>query len=196
MVGATEAAKRFTKKCGFSINESTVTAIKKAYLAKRHEKRLREEDDSAISELHIKKKGRPLLLGRKLDDAVQEYLLKLRDHGCPINTSIIIAVTRGLGEVIDQTRLAKYGGPATLTVPWAKLLLKRMNFTKRRATTKSNPPTGDLVEIKRSFLAKVLETVGMNDIPPELIFNWDQTGINLVPTALWTMDKKGKKDCY
>ena len=68
-----------------------------------------------------------------------------------------------------------------------------MNFTKRRATTKSNPPTGDLVEIKRSFLAKVLETVGMNDIPPELIFNWDQTGINLVPTALWTMDKKGKK---
>ena len=196
MVGATEAAKRFTKKCGFSINESTATAIKKAYLAKRHEKRLREEDYSAISELHIKKKGRPLLLGRKLDDAVQEYLLKLRDHGCPINTSIIIAVTRGLGEVIDQTRLAKYGGPATLTVPWAKLLLKRMNFMKRRATTKSNPPTGDLVEIKRSFLAKVLETVGMNDIPPELIFNWDQTGINLVPTALWTMDKKGKKDCY
>ena len=117
MVGATEAAKRFTKKCGFSINESTVRAIKKAYLAKRHEKRLREEDDSAISELHIKKKGRPFLLERKLDDAVQEYLLKLRDHGCPINTSIVIAVTRGLEEVIDRTRLAKYGGPATLTVP-------------------------------------------------------------------------------
>ena len=68
-----------------------------------------------------------------------------------------------------------------------------MNFTKRRAATKSNPPTGDLVEIKRSFLAEVLETVGLNDIPPELMLNWDQTGINLVPTALWTMDKKGKE---
>ena len=39
----------------------------------------------------------------------------------------------------------------------------------------------------------MLDTVGLNDIPPELIFNWDQTGINLVPTALWTLDKKGKK---
>ena len=27
----------------------------------------------------------------------------------------------------------------------------------------------------------------------DLIFNWDQTGISLVPTALWTMDKKGNK---
>jgi len=89
-----------------------------------------------------------------------------------------------LGEVIDRTRLAKYDGPTTLTIPWVKSLLKRMNFTKRIATTKSSPPTGDLVEIKRSFLAELLETVGLNDIPSELIFNWDQTGINLVPTAL------------
>ena len=74
-----------------------------------------------------------------------------------------------------------------------KSLLKRMDFTKRRATTKCNPPTGDLVDIKLSFLAEMLETVEFNDISPELIFNWDQTGINLVPTALWTIDKKGKK---
>ena len=32
-----------------------------------------------------------------------------------------------------------------------------------------------------------------NDVPKDLIFNWDQTGINLVSGALWTMDKKGKK---
>ena len=38
-----------------------------------------------------------------------------------------------------------------------------------------------------------METVEFYDIPPELIFNWDQTGINLVPTALWTMDRRGKK---
>lgn len=72
-------------------------------------------------------------------------------------------------------------------------MLKRMDFTKRRATTKSNPPTSDLVKSKRSFLAEMLETVEFNDIPPDLIFNWYQTGINLVPTALWTMDKKGQK---
>ena len=118
-IGATEAAKRFMQKFGFSVNESTITSIKKAYLTKRCEKRLREEEDLTISELSLKKKGRPLLLRRKLDEAVQEYVLKLRDHGCPINTSIVIAVAKGLGEVMDLTRLAKYGGPATLTVPWA-----------------------------------------------------------------------------
>ena len=94
-------------------------------------------------------------------------MLKLRSHRCPINTSIVIAVAKGLGEIMDLTRLAKYGGPATLTVPWAKSLLKRMDFTKRRATTKCNPPTGDLLDIEQSFLAEVLETVEYNDIPPE-----------------------------
>jgi len=192
-VGATEAAKRFTKKLGFTINESTMRSIKKDYLDERYKKRLREEDDLTISAMPVKKKRRPLLLGKKLDDAVKEYNLKLRDHGCAINTTVVIAVARGLGTVLERTRLVKYGGPATLSIPWAKSLLKRMDFTKRRVTTKSNPPRDDFEEVKASFLSEIIETVDMNDVPPELIFNWDQTGINLVPTALWTMDKRGKK---
>ena len=93
----------------------------------------------------------------------------------------------------DLARLVKYGGPVTSTMPWAKSLLKRMDFTKSRATTKSNPPTDDLVEIKLSFYPEVLEMVEFNDILHKLIFNWDQTGISLVLTALWTMNKRGKK---
>ena len=63
-IGATEAAKRVTKKFGFSIKESTIRSMKKAYLTKQREKRLMEEDDLTISELLMKKKGRPLLLGK------------------------------------------------------------------------------------------------------------------------------------
>ena len=33
----------------------------------------------------------------------------------------------------------------------------------------------------------------MEEIPLELIFNWDQTGLHLVPTSNWTMAKKGSK---
>ena len=33
----------------------------------------------------------------------------------------------------------------------------------------------------------------MEDIPAELIVNWDQTGIKLVPSSSWTMDLQGKK---
>ena len=73
-------------------------------------------------------------------------------------TVIVIAVVKGLTLAMDRTRLGEYGGPATLTVPWAKSLLKWMNFTKRRATTKYNLPSEDLEEVKRSFLTEILET--------------------------------------
>ena len=33
----------------------------------------------------------------------------------------------------------------------------------------------------------------MEDITPELLLNWDQTGIHLVPASAWTMDKMGSK---
>ena len=33
----------------------------------------------------------------------------------------------------------------------------------------------------------------MEEIPPDLIFNWDQTGISIVPGSNWTMELKGTK---
>ncbi len=35
--------------------------------------------------------------------------------------------------------------------------------------------------------------VEMEEIPAELILNWDQTGIKTVPSNTWTMDKQGSK---
>ena len=192
-IGATAAAKSFSRKLGVKINESTVRGFKKAYIAEQSAKRLREEEDLSVNELQPKKKGRSLLLGKRLDNAVQEYILKLREHGCPINTHLVIAAARGITQAMDRTRLVEYGGPATLSTSWAKSLLKRMNFTKRRASTKYSHPVDELEKEKEAFLSEILDTVGLNDIPPELIFNWDQIGINLVPTVLWTLDKKGKK---
>ena len=77
-IGAMTAANSFSKKLGMTINESTVHGCKKAYITKQSTKRLREEEDLSVNELQPKKKGRSLLLGKKLDNAVQEYILKLR----------------------------------------------------------------------------------------------------------------------
>ena len=33
----------------------------------------------------------------------------------------------------------------------------------------------------------------MEDIPLELILNWDQTGIKIVPTTIWIMERCGTK---
>lgn len=67
---------------------------------------------------------------------------------------IVIALAKRLVLAMDHTRLAEYGGPALLTIPWAKSLLKRINFTKRRATTNCNLPPEDLEELKRSFFTE------------------------------------------
>ena len=39
----------------------------------------------------------------------------------------------------------------------------------------------------------MVATVEMEEIPPELILNWDQTGIKIVPSNTWTMDQQGAK---
>ena len=33
----------------------------------------------------------------------------------------------------------------------------------------------------------------MNEIPDELIFNWDQTALSIIPTGEWTMHRAGEK---
>ena len=33
----------------------------------------------------------------------------------------------------------------------------------------------------------------MEEGPPQLVFNWDQTGIGVVPGSAWALDLKGSK---
>ena len=48
-------------------------------------------------------------------------------------------------------------------------------------------------ELKEQFLLDIKAVVDMEDVPPEIVFNWDQTGINIVPGSSWTMELKGSK---
>ena len=61
-------------------------------------KRVRDlsEGDINITELPQKKKGRPLLLGEKVDKQVQAYLTSFRESGAVVNTAITMACTEGI----------------------------------------------------------------------------------------------------
>ena len=48
-------------------------------------------------------------------------------------------------------------------------------------------------ELKDVFLADIVAEVIMIDIPDELIFNWDQTGLSIIPTSEWIMETQGEK---
>ena len=44
-------------------------------------------------------------------------------------------------------------------------------------------------DLKEQFLIDIKVVVDMEDVPPELVFNWDQTGISIVPGSSWTIER-------
>ena len=75
---------------------------------------------------------------------------------------------------------------------WAYALLKQITFFQRKATTaKSKLASMDFAQLKKSFRADVVATATMEEIPAKFILNWDQTGIKIVPSSTWTMERKG-----
>uniref|UniRef100_A0A1X7TZW2 Uncharacterized protein n=1 Tax=Amphimedon queenslandica TaxID=400682 RepID=A0A1X7TZW2_AMPQE len=68
-----------------------------------------------------------------------------------------------------------------------------MNFNQRRGTTNASVTVEEFREIQSSSLLDIIAIVEMEKIAIELIFNWDQTGFNLVPVSTWTMAVKGSK---
>ena len=67
-----------------------------------------------------------------------------------------------------------------------------MTFVQRKATAAKNKHVPeDFASLKNSFLADVVATVRVEEILAELILNWDQTGIKIVPSYAWTLEQKG-----
>lgn len=68
-----------------------------------------------------------------------------------------------------------------------------MQFVKRRGSTNKKILVHDFEAIKTQFLIDVTAVVQMEDIPEDLILNWDHTGVHIVPGSSWTMDSKGQQ---
>lgn len=84
-----------------------------------------------------------------------------------VNTSINIVGARGITLKMEKTQLAEHGGHLHLTKSWAKSLLTRMGFVKRRGTTKMSKVTShEFEEVKASFLKEINTLVQFEDILP------------------------------
>ena len=105
-----------------------------------------------------------------------------------------MAAGEGLIKAHDRTMLVQHGGHIRITKSWAMSLLKRMDFVKCKATTKSTPGMSEVFErMKAVFLKQLARMVKLRDIPDSLIINLDQTGVKLVPTGDWTMAAEGSR---
>ena len=125
---------------------------------------------------------------------MQLYLKKVRQGGGAVSARIAIAAARGILRKCNSSLLAENGGPIELTRHWAHCLLERMKFVQRKATTSASKfVVTDFNVRKREFLTDISTTVAMEEIPGELVLNWDQTGIRLVPSTTWTVEKRGER---
>ena len=145
---ATRAAKHYSAVWGISINESTARRLKSQYLEKLREeameqhKKLAESQEAStsgkpiiITELETKPRGRPLLLGVELDTLVREFVNNLRAAGGAVNTTIVMGAAEGIVSYHDASKLSSHGGHIEITKSWAKSILRRMGFVKRKCST-------------------------------------------------------------
>jgi len=176
-----------------TLKESTIRGWKAKYLDEMGKRKERGCKDIEVKVLPSAKIGRPLLIGWQYDKEVQEYLVALPEVGAAVNTLVAISAGTAVIKRRNPAMLASAGGSIVLTKDWARYLLQQMGYVKRKATTKAKTTVEDFDAVKSDFLFNIKVVVALEEIPPELIINFDQTGLKYVPVGDWTMTKKGSK---
>ena len=105
-----------------------------------------------------------------------------------MNTSVAIAAGEGI-------LLSKNQSLSTdcLTKDWAKYLFTRMGLVKRKGNTKAKVDAEKFDEIKKLFHQDIRNVLVMDEVPVELVVNWDLISLNYVPVSQWTMVQEGAK---
>ena len=191
--GVPRAVKHFSEK---NVKESSIRDWKKLY-EKELKVKLKEAEpgESATVAVHSlpSKRGKPPLLGFKLDTLLQERIVAMRTRGTPINSSIVVGTGRALLLKHNKALLDEFDGEVKLTKEWGRSILRRMCFTKRRANSKTKMLIENFAEMRDNYLIDIQSVIEMEDIPSDLVINWDQTAIQLVPSSSWTIERKGTK---
>ena len=183
MHGAAATAKCFSKELGHVVKESIVKSILHSY-RKASDKQSKATGTSLVISLPED----------SIDRKLQLYLKANRASGGPVTAGIAIAAARGLVLAENRNKLFEHDGHIKLDRSWAYSMFGRMGLVQRKPiTSKSKVDWIDFATQKKAFLDDLLTTVEMEEIPPGLILNWDQTGIRLVPAAATTMEQRGVK---
>ena len=104
-----------------------------------------------------------------------------------------MSIAEGIVKAKDPSKLACNKGHINISKAWAKSLLRQMGYCKRKGTNVGKVSVSCFEDIKEIFLVDITAEVLMNDIPDDLIINWDQTPLHLVPTSQWTMHQAGDR---
>ena len=136
-----------------------------------------------------KKQGRSLMIGEELDKHIQEYITYMRFTGTTVNTAVVIACAEGILMHKDAALLTR----VNLSKGWVQYQLQRIGYVKQKAISKAKVSVENFAEIKEDFLLEIKHVLVMDEIPAQLVINFDQTDLNIVPVSDWTMEVEGSK---
>ncbi len=188
--GASAAAKKFSTPAK-KINESTIRGW-----VKKFRKQLNSSTDPAdvtAASMQPEPRGRPVKLGEELDNQVQEHIKGIRAAGGVINQTIVIATGYGIAMNHNRTMLKEYGGSLELDRARAASIMRRMGYMRRKGTKAAHSLPDNFQQEKEKFLATITNIVKKHDIPEQLIVNFDQTQVKIVPASDWTLNEAGAK---
>ena len=144
-----------------------------------------------------KKQGRPTLLPEEIMTKTTNLVKALRLKGAPITSQVINSVARGIIEANDRSILIENGGYLTLNHQCGRNVLYRIardgkKMTRRKGTTEKIPVSpGLLKEVKLNYQRQIKLLQSWNDIPDDLIINFDQTPLSYVSSPNHTLEVQG-----
>ena len=106
------------------------------------------------------------------------YIKCLRQAGGLFNSTIIISAAKGIITHKNPSLLKEYRGGVELGGKGQSFLLRR-GYVKCKVTKAARKLPPDFSDLKQAFLTRIRDEVESNSIPPQLLINWDHTGVKL-----------------
>ena len=132
------------------------------------------------------------MLFGEYDKQIVEYVRRLRRHGAKVDRTIVMGSARGIILRKAPQLLHERGGTKKITPTWARSLLKRIKFVKRKGTRKAKRHLGNEAAVGCQFHNMIHVIVTENNIPAALCVAADETFSNLLPTTRYTMSQQGE----
>ena len=115
--------------------------------------------------------------------------------GGVINRCQLIGIATWVVRVNNPNLLKEYGGDLVLADKWARGVLEKLMWSKRKGTTgKICPSPQFLDEEEFTFQRNISALVSEHNIPSSLIIDIDQTPLSYVNTRKYTFSFKGTKN--
>ena len=100
---------------------------------------------------------------QELDSQVKGYIRALRDEGGVITTPVTMAIGTAIVESNNRMLLFTNVGPIQITNNWARSLLYRINYVKRRRGSASKIAVKIFDELKEQLLLDIQAVVMMEE---------------------------------